>query len=43
MLLMKDPSLGIYCLDKTKLDNINKGNYRANKHVEVWAKNAFIE
>ncbi len=43
MLLMKDPSLGISCVDKTKLDNVNRGNCKANKYVEVWAKNAFVE
>jgi len=32
-----------FCVDKTKLDNVNRNNYRANKHVEVWAKNVFVE
>jgi hypothetical protein len=28
-------------MNKKELDNVNKGDYNANKHLEVWAKNAF--
>jgi hypothetical protein len=30
-------------VDERKLENLNKGGCRTNKHVELWAKNAFDE
>ncbi len=30
-------------LDEKEVDNVNKGGWRINKHVELWAKNAFDE
>jgi len=30
-------------VDERKLENVNKGGCRTNKHVELWAKKAFDE
>ncbi len=30
-------------LDEKEVDNVNKGGQRVNKHIELWAKNAFDE
>jgi hypothetical protein len=38
--ILKNQSLD---LDEKEVDNVNKGGRRINKHVELWAKNAFDE
>ncbi len=42
---IKDPILKNWFLDldEKEVDNVNKGGRRINKHVELWAKNAFDE
>jgi hypothetical protein len=39
-LLMKNHFLD---LDEREVENINKGCWRINKHVELWARNVFDE
>jgi hypothetical protein len=42
---IRDPILKSWFLnlDKKEVDNVNKGDQRLNKHVKLWAKNAFNE
>jgi hypothetical protein len=28
-------------LDEREVENVNKGGWRINKHVELWVRNAF--
>ncbi len=37
-LVLKSHSLDI---DDNEMENVNKGGWRMNKHVELWAKNVF--
>lgn len=30
-------------IDEKEFQNVNKGDRQANKHFEIWAKNAFDE
>jgi len=30
-------------LDEREVENVNKGGWRINKHVELWARNVFDE
>lgn len=37
------PKSHILGFDEKEIEHVNKGDYKASKHVESWAKNAFNE